>query len=157
MKYADARAGIQSGDAIAYTHRGVRSWYDLKLWLVRLFGQTEYTHIAIAWCVAGRVFLLESVGAGVRIFPMSLDLPAFHLTGKGLTDEQLEFALAQAGKPYSYLDCVEGYLGTEQGETSHWMCAKYVAKVLALPCKQTPSDVVAYLLAQGSMMQEIQQ
>lgn len=156
MKYADARPLIKSGDIIAYTHRGVRSWYDFKVWLVRLFGQTEYTHVAVAWVVAGRVFLLESVGTGVRIFPLSLDLPCYHLTGYGLGYDQLEFAISQAGKPYSYIDCAEGYLGVKDDDTSTWMCAKYVCKVLGLKCKQTPSDVVAYLLWQGSTLQEIQ-
>ena len=156
MRYSDFRPQIKSGDVIAYTHRGIRSWRDFLIWIVRLFGRTEYCHVAIAWVTAGRVFLLEAVGSGVRIFPMSLDLPCFHLDAQDLTQPQLEYALSQAGKPYSYLDCVEGYLGREQGEESHWMCAKYVCKVLGLPCKKTPSDVVAYLLANGSTLREIQ-
>ena len=155
MRYAEYRPLIKSGDVIAHTHRGIRSWYDLKVWLVRLFEQSEYTHVAVAWVVGGRVFLLEAVGSGVRIFPLSLDLPFFHLPWHALTDAQLEFALAQAGKPYSYVDCVEGYLGVKDTEKSHWQCSKYVAQVLGLPCPQAPSAVVAYLLENGAPLTQV--
>lgn len=153
--YFAFRPQIKSGDVIAYTHKGVRNFYDFKVWLVRLFTQSEYTHVAVAWCVGERVFLLEAVGAGVRIYPLSLDLPAYHLTGSGLTEDQLNAALAEVGKPYSYWDCVKAYFGANDPKNGMWECAEYVGAVLGLKCHATPSDTVGYLLTNGSTLTEI--
>lgn len=156
MKYQDFRQSIKSGDVIAYTHKGIRSYYDFKVWLVRLFTQSEYVHVAVAWCVAGRVFLLEAVASGVRIFPLSLDLPCFHLTGNGLTDAQLEYAMQRVGQGYSFIECAAGYLGKNNPDDTNWECAEYVAAILNLSCRATPSAVVQHMLMTGSTMTEIQ-
>jgi len=135
---------------------GVRSWYDFKVWLVRLFTQSEYTHVGVAWTVAGRVFILEAVGSGVRIFPLSLELPFFHLPWRDLSGDQLEFALSKAGQPYSYLECVAAYFNKNDATDNRWQCAEYVCAIHKLDCKATPSAVVDYLLSCGATLKEIQ-
>jgi hypothetical protein len=37
MRYQRARPMIRSGDILAWSHRGIRSWRDLKIWFVRMF------------------------------------------------------------------------------------------------------------------------
>lgn len=155
MNYATFRPSIRSGDVIAYTHKGVRSLYDLKVFLVRLFTQSEYVHVAIAWVVGERVFLLEAVATGVRIYPLSKDLPFFHLTGRGLTDAQLADALQHVGDEYSFIECAKAYMGANNPLDDQWECAEYVASVLGLECKATPAGVVEHMLARGSAMIEI--
>jgi uncharacterized protein YycO len=156
MKYKDARSTVNSGDVLAWTHRGVGSWHDFKIWLVRLFTQSEYVHVGVAWYIADRIFILEAVAAGVRIFPLSLDLPCYWLPWGPLRTDQLEFALSKAGQPYSYLECALGYLGGNDPADNSWECAEYVCTVLQLPCQATPSSVVNYLLQNGSTLTEIE-
>jgi len=154
--YAQARDTIRTGDVLAWTRRGIRSWYDFKVWLVRLFTQSEYTHVGVAWSVAGRVFILEAVGSGVRIFPLSLETPFFHLPWRDLSDEQLEFALSKAGQQYSYAECVAAYFDKNDATDKRWQCAEYVRAIHKLECRATPSDVVNYLLSSGAVLREIQ-
>lgn len=157
MKYEEARASIKTGDVLAWTHKSWRSWYDIQIQIVRFFTQSEYSHVGIAWCIAGRVFILESVGAGIRIFPLSLELPFFHLaTGKSLTRDQLEFALSKMGQRYSKVEGVLAMFGLNNRKDDAWQCAEYVCTVLGLPCKATPSAVVAHLLESGATLKEVQ-
>jgi hypothetical protein len=155
MKYADARPVITSGDVIAFTHRGIRSWHDFKVWMVRVFTQSEYTHVGIAWVVADRVFILESVATGVRIFPLSLCGGFYLLPWTVLRYDQLELALSKAGQPYSYWECAKAYFTRLDPNSGSWECAKYVRTVLDLDCSETPSAVVAHLLHNGSTLTEI--
>jgi hypothetical protein len=57
MKYEAAREKVKSGDLLAWSHRGWRSWYDIQIQLVRFFTQSEYSHVGIAWVVGGRVHI----------------------------------------------------------------------------------------------------
>jgi hypothetical protein len=155
MTYRDFRPSIKSGDILAWTHKGIRSFRDFRIWLVRLFTQSEYVHVGVAWCVGERVFILEAVSTGVRIYPLSLDLPCYHLTGNDLTDEQLNKALAYAGQPYSYLECMNAYFGNNNPNDNKWECAEYVVSILGLSCTATPSAVVQHMLSNGSLMTEI--
>lgn len=156
MRYEEARGSIQTGDVLAWTHRGIKSWYDFKVWLVRLFQMSEYTHVAVAWVTSGRVFMLESTAVGVRIFPTSLEVPFYHIPWLPLSEAQLDFALSQAGKPYSNLDCALEFLGVDTTDSGKWECAKYVKAIHRLTCSATPSAVVDYLLAAGATLREVQ-
>ena len=71
MIYKQARPMIRSGDVLAWSHRGIRSWHDLKIWLVRMFTRSEYSHVGTAWVVGNRVFVIEAVMPKVRIYPLS--------------------------------------------------------------------------------------
>lgn len=51
LNYADIRSKIKSGDIISYKHRisPFKSFYDFKIWLIRITGTTDVTHVATAW------------------------------------------------------------------------------------------------------------
>mgnify|MGYP001586347789 CR=1 FL=1 len=155
-KYAESRDSIRTGDLLAWSHRGIRSFYDFKVWLVRLFTQSEYTHVGIAWVVGGRVLILEAVGTGVRIFPLSLELPFYHIPWRALTEDQLEFALSKEGQKYSYVECAAAWFGRNDATDNRWQCAEYVRAIHHLECRATPSAVVNHLLASGATLREIQ-
>ena len=87
---------------------------------------------------------------------LGLDLPAFHITGRALTEEQLEFALSKAGQPYSYWECIKAYFGKNDSTNQSWECAEYVAAVLGLTCLATPASIVNHLLDNGSTLTAIQ-
>ena len=157
MKYeGEARAAIRSGDVLAWSHSKWRSWYDFKVQMVRVFTQSEYCHVGLAWVIAERVFILESVTAGVRLFPLSKELPCYWIpTSLDWTEQGEEFALAQLGEPYSQFQAMLAFFDKDdKSDQSIWECAKYVQAVLAklgvdLPGRATPSAVVLDLQRRG--------
>jgi hypothetical protein len=155
VKYADARSKIKSGDVLAWSHLGWGSWYAIQIQLVRIFTRSEYSHVGIAWCVGERVFVLEAVTAGVRIFPLSKSLPFFLLPWRRLTDDQLVFALDKIAQRYSKIEAIKAFFGVNDKTDLEWQCAEYVASVLGLPCEATPSAVVGYLLENDSSVSEV--
>jgi hypothetical protein len=149
MKYDDVRDQIQTGDLLAWTHKGWKSWYDFKIQMVRMFTQSEYSHVGLAWVVAGRVFILESVVPKVRIYPLSKELPFYWMPmKKPLSKEAEEFAMAQVGEPYSQIRAILAYFKlVKPNDQNKWECAEYAAKVLRengidLGDTYTPSAVV---------------
>jgi hypothetical protein len=150
MKYEDYRTQIKSGDLLAWSHRGIKSFYDFKIWLIRLFTQSEYTHVGVAWVYGGRVFILESVTPYPRIVPLSNELPCYLITtNKEWNPEAEEAALKLIGNKaaeYSQWEAIKGYLG-KNTYTRIQMCveyAKYVLGFLGVTFKErdTPSDMV---------------
>ena len=154
-KYSDIRSTIRTGDILAWSHTGNKSFYDFKLWLVKLFTKSKFTHVGIAWVVGSRVFILESVSAGVRIYPLSLALPCYLVSKGHLSSEQLTFAISKAGQEYSTIECIKAYFNSNNLSNSSWQCAEYVCSVLNLPCRATPADVVKYLLDRGMHIEEL--
>lgn len=131
MKYAEARPRIRSGDLLAWSHRGWGSWYDIQIQMVRFFTRSEYSHVGIAWVVAGRVFVLEAVQTGVRIFPLSRLLPFYWFPLGATWEDEVEcWALQQVGEPYSKWQAVLAGLGLlRAGEDNIWQCAEYAQEV----------------------------
>lgn len=157
MRYALEREAIRSGDLLAWTHRSWASWYDVQVQLVRLATRSEFCHVGVAWCVAGRVLVLEAVGAGVRIFPLSRLLPVYHVPlGAPWLPEVEAWALAQVGKPYSKWQAVLGHLGLlKAGQDDRWQCAEYAREIavrlgVPMPGKVTPSSLVREAMGRGA-------
>ena len=134
MNYSEARPLIKSGDILAWTHKGFGSWYDIQVQAVRFFSRSEYTHTGIAFCVAERVFVLESVGVGIRMFPLSLELPFFWLPLPEWWDEDVATAaFSKFGQPYSKLEAMRSMFHRfVPGKNSTWECAEYVQWLLGL-------------------------
>ena len=157
MKYADARPSIKSGDLLAWSHRApwYRSWYDFKIAMVRMFTQSEYSHVGTAWCVGERVFVIEAVTPLVRIFPLSKLLPFYHFpTNAKWTDETLEYALSKVGEPYSQLQAIESFFHLPKDD-SLWECAELTRLIglksgVNLGVVATPSYVVLNASLNGS-------
>ena len=156
MNYAEARPLIKSGHLLAWTHRSWKSWYDIKVQIVRFFTQSEYSHVALAWVVSGRVFALEAVSSGVRLYPLSRMGEFFHLPLKLLwTDETETYALAHIGDRYSQLEAIRAYFGPVDETNDVWECAEYALQVLKragvdLGSCATPTAVVRAAQMQGA-------
>ncbi len=145
--YDEIRPDIQSGDLVAWSHRELASWYDVQIQLVRVFTRSEFSHVGTAWRIGGRLFVLESVVGGVRIFPLSRLTPFYWLPmSRPWLPEAEEFALAHLGEPYSKLECIEAFF-EPLTESGRWQCAKYTRAVqkangVDLGDRDTPSDIV---------------
>jgi hypothetical protein len=156
MLYREARPAIKSGDLLAWSHRGWRSWYDIKIQLVRFFTQSEFSHVGVAWVVGGRVLVIEAVVPKVRIYPLS-KLGTFYLIPGFIdwTPETEEDALSFIGTDYSQLEALAAFFNTSV-DLQSMQCAKLVSRIrtknLANP---TPSEVVNVALSEGLVLHKI--
>ena len=147
MKYEDVRSTITSGDVIAFTHMGWSSWSDIESQIVRMATRSEFSHVAIAWVVVERIFIIEAVVPEIRIFPLSNFKEFFILrTHIPMSIEAEEFALSRVGERYSKWEAIKGYFGRNKDDR-YWQCAEFVSSVLHkdgidLPGKDTPTDLV---------------
>lgn len=154
MKYETFRDNIHSGDVLAWGHGAgwFSSWYDFKVNFVRLVTRSEYSHVAVAVRLAGRVFALESVTGGIRMMPLSKLLPFYHLDYQTM---DIDRAMTVCGEPYSQLEAIKGFLGETNDMNAQWQCAEFVKWAQRMPCQATPSAVVSYVLAGNSKLTEI--
>ena len=110
MKYLDFRENIVSGDLLAWSHHSWNSWYNFQVQMVRAFTQSEYSHVGIAWCTGGRVFVIEAVVPYVRIYPLSKCENFYYIRiNKELSNKAEEFALSQIGEPYSKRMAIQSF------------------------------------------------
>lgn len=165
MKYEDIRSKIKSGDIIALSHDQWGSVYDLQVQAVRVFTQSEYCHVAVAWVIGGRVFLIEAVEPFVRIFPVSNLTSGFYWipTSTPMTDEELSLGLKQVGVGhYSKLQAIKAQLNMlDVGADALWECAELTLTMrklsgLALGNKATPAAVVQEALKLGLVLNYIE-
>jgi hypothetical protein len=162
MHYQELRSKIKSGDLLAWSHRGIRSFRDLKIWMVRLFTRSEYSHVGIAWVVGGRVFVIEAVQPKVRIYPLSKLLEdgcywiPMDAEWKPSTEE---LALECVGDEYSVPQAIQAPFMTPPVDTL-WQCAEMVAIVLLedginLGRTYTPAAIVQSALAHKKHLEYI--
>ena len=150
MKYMEERPKIKSGDVLAWSSPGFINS------LIKGATQSTWTHVGIAWVVGGRVFVLEAFPRnGVRIQPLSKELPFYHLRSDKFkwTKDMEAYALERVGESYSVLEAIRGFFGVTKKD-SKWECAEYVQEILAhadlyaLSIKPTPHEIVDYCLTE---------
>lgn len=155
MKYEQARPMIRSGDVLAWSHRGIHSWHDLKIWFVRMFTRSEYSHVGTAWVVGNRVFVIEAVMPKVRIYPLS-KLGDFYWLQMGAYWRKATetLALSFVGDDYSQVQAMVSPFITPPKD-DRWECAELVATVarqdsIDLGDVYTPSEVVLAAQKRGA-------
>ena len=120
--------------------------------LIRRVTSGGYSHVGIAWAFDGRLFVLEARELrGVTIRAASNALPFVHVaTGAAWTPRTRRRALAELGKPYSYLDAVRAGLRRPMRNRAA-ICSAYARERLrdcGLPVPthvQHPSDLVEWV------------
>ncbi|MBU0592454.1 MAG: hypothetical protein KKH74_01825 [Gammaproteobacteria bacterium] len=160
MDYAAARPLIRSGDLLAWTHHGWRSWYDIKIQIVRLWQRSEYAHIGTAFVMGGRVWVIEAVTPHPRIIPLSNALPFYWVPlgapWSAATETQALSIIGKERAVYSQVEAIRGALGTLQpGTDDLWQCAELawcIAKWdgIELGNDITPSGLVEAALEMGA-------
>ena len=157
MIYKQARPMIRSGDILAWSHRGVTSWHDLKIWFVRMFTRSEYSHVGTAWVVGSRVFVIEAVMPKVLIYPLS-KLGDFYWLQMGAYWRKATetLALSFVGDDYSQVQAMVSPFITPPKD-DRWECAELVATVarqdsIDLGAVYTPSEVVLAAQKRGASL-----
>jgi len=138
--YPQARAGIRSGDLLAWRGTGLIGR------LVRHWTGESWSHVGIAWVIGGRVLVLEArEGRGVVASPLSRRLNCYHLpTGVAWDEAMQSRALDSLGGRYNLIDAIRAGVGLRP-DGAGWQCAEYAAYVLGLYDKArgfTPGDIV---------------
>lgn len=152
MNYSDTRPKIKSGDVLAWTHRSWGTWYDFQVQMVRFFTQSEYSHVGVAYTLGDRVFVLESVGSGIRMFPLSQAGSFYWLSlDTKWTDDTLNAAMSKIGQTYSKWDGIRSlFVKLKPGADGKWECAEYTSFILQnagidIDCRNVPSEVIYWL------------
>lgn len=163
MKYADARPLIKSGDILAWSHRGWRTFHDIKIQMVRFFTQSKYSHVGTAWVIGDRVFVLEAVQPLVRSFPLSkllVDGCDWIPLNAPWRDATLTFAVWCVGDPYSQLQALQSFNGQPPVDKK-WQCAELCRSIaeldgIDLGPRAVPSSVVDYAIIAGGSLHTIE-
>jgi hypothetical protein len=161
MEYNEAKSKIKSGDLLAWTHRKsmFASWYDFKAGAVRLFTRSEYTHVGMAWVVAGRHFVIEAVTPCVRIYPLSRSGDFYWLALEAnWTSEVEEVALSKVGYPYSMVSAIQSLFQELDAEDVSECAAlvKYVLKVAGIDLgKRSTPDAIVYEAQQRESVETV--
>lgn len=148
MKYNDYKNNIKSGDLIAWTTKGFKNPIAQ---LVRLFTESEYEHIAIAWVISGRIFVIEAVHPLVRIYPLSDRLPFYTIPMNiEWNDDREKFLLSKVGKSYSFWNAIKSYF-KKINPNNEWECAQlalefYKDANITLDANATPSALIESIL-----------
>lgn len=147
MNYIGIRNFIKSGDVIAFSHSGWKTFSDIESQIVRAFTRSEYSHVGIVLKMSERLFLLEAVVPEIRIVPLS-NFNEFYLLSleRPLSEEATDYALQKIGEKYSKWEAIMGFFDKTRNNKS-WQCAEYVNSVLKhnnvfIKGKDTPTDIV---------------
>ncbi len=157
MDYSEIRSKIKSGDILAFSHVGWKTWRDWKVQAIRIFTQSEYCHIATAWVIGDRVFVLEAVTPKVRIYPLSKlgDFYWIPMNAKWSAETET-YALSAVGEDYSQVQAIQSFFGEPEVDNL-WQCTEYSRAIAAkdgivIKSKPTPALFVKELLQLGKSL-----
>ena len=164
MNYTDIRDQIKTGDLIGFTHKGWLGWYNFKVQMVRMFTRSEYSHVAIAYVMNDRVFILEAVGAEVRLFPLSRELPFYWLNNpKKATQPAIDYGFSVLGLKYEsqLMMALSFVFGFSLKHNKRMQCSElannwFKANGQELTTSDTPTAVMQAALSKWPSMQFVE-
>jgi hypothetical protein len=141
--YDDVRTGIRSGDVLMYRGRSLASR------LIRLVTGSPYSHAGIAAWWNDRLMVMEAVGRGVVVTPLSANVAGYHGSVEwftsvveidaGTRERMVRFAQEELGKEYGRWNAIALGLrllfkkGVEARDTlrraQRLFCSHYVAQI----------------------------
>lgn len=92
---------------------------------------------------------------GIRLIPLSLELPFYWLPYTELNEYELERALSVCGQEYSRLEAALGRFDATDDTNGKWQCAELVRWVHHLKCVATPAKVVECVLSEGTSLKKV--
>jgi hypothetical protein len=134
MLYSDIRPKIKTGDALFFSGGNWRSIYGIQVMLVRMFKPSKWSHVGMAWVANDRVFIMESVGTGIRLFPLSREIPfGWVPKPEQLSQTALEWAFAHIGVKYppKWKMALNKAFGMHVDLDGHMDCSDFFTGILA--------------------------
>ena len=151
--YDEARGRIQDGDLLIWTKDQNSTKSNLFLKLVRLFTQSEFAHVGVAYWIGHRLYVIEATIPEIRIYPLSKKEEFYHLPMDiDFGEAQEDWLMARIGKSYSFMDCVRAYFGYVHSDNDKYQCAELCAEFyrdagVELGQALTPNQVVYQALS----------
>lgn len=123
--YSKMRNEIKTGDLIAYDTEEIDSFFGFVLYLYQKILKAKYTHVGIAVCMGGRVFIVEATPPEVRLVPLAMCGNFYHIkTDMPATEQSMMTVLfSHLGKKYSLFDLVKSKIGFANN-TSDLYCSE---------------------------------
>lgn len=153
MKFSEHKDKIKSGDLLVWGSSSSNRQSGFFTTLIRLMTMSEYSHVGIAYVETGRPLVFEAVIPYVRLYPLRIDRPFYHIPmNVDWNDESLNFLLSKVGEEYSVFDAIRGYFG-KPAEDNKWQCVElaeafYKTFGLTFGETYTPSTFVEAVLTQ---------
>lgn len=150
MNYNDFRPAIKTGDLLAFSHVSWETWRDWLNHAVRFYTESEFSHVGMAYVINDRVFVLEAVAEGVRMFPLSTSLPFYHVSNpKPLTETAANYAFNKLGVKYEnrFKMLLNVFFNMELNKNGRLQCSEYFNLILRandqfLTVIDTPAAIV---------------
>jgi uncharacterized protein YycO len=133
INYSAIRDSLKSGDLVFMSSS---HW---KARLVKWWTNSRFSHVAIVYKFGGRVFLIEAVLSGVRIYPLSnvkQEYTLVQVDPLDFTAEAEAYALKHIGDEYSQVQAVLAGAGMLNGVDDRWVCSELGLSILER-CKFT--------------------
>lgn len=111
--YSKMRSEITTGDLIAYDTEEIDSFFGFVLYLYQKILKARYTHVGVAVCMGGRVFLLEATPPSVRLIPLTMCGNFYHIKTDIQVPESkmMNVLFTLIGKSYSIFDLIKSKFG----------------------------------------------
>ena len=162
VPYVQHRSQIRSGDLLVWSKNPRNKLSNLLLFIIKLFTQSTYAHVGIAWKVGKRLFVIEATMPQVRIIPVSEREEFYHIPLNIEWKKDYEvFLLDKIGLDYSVFDAINAFLGKRLEKDDRWQCAElanefYRSIGIELGNAYTPGDLVESVLeTQGTSIYKI--
>lgn len=162
IPYEQHRSQIRSGDLLVWSKNKQSKISNMLLFFIKLFTQSTYAHVGIAWKIGKRLFVIEATIPQVRIIPVSEYDEFYHVPLNIDWKREYEvFLLDKIGLSYSIFDAVNAFLGKCLEKDDRWQCAElanefYRSIGIELGDAYTPGDLVeAVLETQGTSISKI--
>jgi len=165
MTYDQIRPLIKTGDLLSFSHKAHGSWYDFQIHMVRKATESEFSHVGIAYVVYDRVFILEAVTSGVRMYPLSRALPFYFVSNpQELSDAALEWAFQHIGNEYEskWRMVLATFIDIDLKNNHRFQCSEYVNGILMMNDQEltaidTPSSIVEAAMQHWGSLQYVTQ
>lgn len=105
--YSNVRHEIRTGDLLIWKTTAIEDFFDLFLFLYQKIFKAQWTHMAIATRLDGRVLQVEAVPPVSRLVPISRGRD-FYWIKAGIIpkDAHIEYLLSMLGRKYRLWDLV---------------------------------------------------
>jgi hypothetical protein len=165
MEYLKIRDQIKTGDALLFSGGNWKSWYGFQVMMVRMFKPSEWSHIGMAWVAHNRVFIMESVGNGIRLFPLSRELPFGWVSRpKELSEFALDWAFAHIAVKYpaKWKMVLNKGFGLHIDEEGALDCSDFFMGILEqdgeiLDCPRDPTSILRELMQHWGSLSLVEQ
>ena len=125
-KLSEYRKNIKSGDLIAYKSRYRKGWTSWLGFMVSLFSMSRYSHVGIALWLGERLFLVSADIPEVKLELITRTNPFHHIAlGMEWSDRHTEELLKHLGEPYSIIEAIRGYMGSNDETNNKWFCTEF--------------------------------